>query len=188
MRHTRIRDQPPVGSGGGDRARLELDEEAIDAFREIAAAHAEYLHGIAVRFVRDRDTAKDLVQETLARGLVRFAQFKRGTNVRAWLTKILTRLFLDELKHEQVVAKAERELVTLEDIDGEIDDAVADVPDPVLWAAVELLGPELREIVEQRYVLALGYKQLADRLGIPVGTVGTRLMRAHARLRELLLR
>jgi len=67
----------------------------------------------------------------------------------------------------------------------EPDDAVG-VSDAVLWQAVQALDPELRTIVELRYREDLSYQAIADRLQLPVGTVGTRLMRAHERLRILL--
>lgn len=155
-------------------------------FREIVQAHEAYLHAVAVRLSGDRELAKDLVQETLARALLHFNQFQPGTNIRAWLTTILSRLFLDQLKHEKVITKAGQQLVTLEVVVRDIDMTIPGVSDAALWEAVEALESDLRTIVELRYVQQLSYKEIADRLQLRVGTVGTRLMRAHEQLKQLL--
>ncbi len=164
-----------------DRPRITAEE-----FQAIAVVHQAHLQTVAVRFTGDRDAAQDLVQETLARALVHFGQFHPGSNVRAWLVTILTRLFLDQVKHDKVVTRAEPVLVTQEIVESDIDMAIASVSDVVLWDAVRLLDPELREVVELRYPAQLSYKAIADQLAIPVGTVGTRLKRAHERLKQIL--
>ena len=163
----------------------EPDRGAFHEFHQVAMTHERYLHRTAFRLSGDHDRAADLVQETFVRAWLRFHRFQRGSNVRAWLATILTRLFLDQCKHDKVVAKAGQEQVTRELADAEPDDAVG-VSDAVLWQAVQALDPELRTIVELRYREDLSYQAIADRLQLPVGTVGTRLMRAHERLRILL--
>jgi len=158
----------------------------VGEFREIARLHEAYLHMVAFRMSGDRDIAKDLVQETLARALFHFGEFQQGTNARAWLATILSRLYLDQLKHEKVVTRAGRELVTLEVVECDIDLTISGIPDDALWHAVASLDVDLRQVVELRYRRQLSYKAIADELGLRVGTVGTRLMRAHERLRALL--
>jgi len=169
-------------------AETMVDETRSDTgeFRELAGQHEAYLQAAALRLSGDADVAKDLVQEALARALLHFAQFKQGTNVRAWLTTILTRLYLDQIKHEKVVMKAGRELVTLEVVTTDIDLTSSGVSDEALWQVVAELEPALRDVVELRYLQGLSYKQMADKLGHPVGTISTRLMRAHERLKDLL--
>jgi RNA polymerase sigma-70 factor, ECF subfamily len=168
-----------------------IAETADDARRdagelhELVGEHVAYLRGAALRLSGDAEVAKDLLQETLARALQRFAQFKQGTNVRAWLTTILTRLYLDYLKHEKVVMKGGRELAALGVVTCDIDLTSSGVS-VALWQAVETLEPDLREVVELRYSQQLSYKQIADKLELPVGTISTRLKRAHERLKELL--
>lgn len=160
----------------------------VGEFREIARQHEAHLHVVALRLAGHPEIAKDLVQETLARALFHFAEFVQGTNARAWLTTILTRLYLDQRKHEKVVTRAGEALVTLEVVEREIDLTFPHITDDALWAAVESLDPDLRQVVELRYVQQLSYKAIADRLRLRVGTVGTRLMRAHDRLKALLHR
>lgn len=158
----------------------------VGAFDEIAARHKEYLQRTAVRLSGDKEVASDLVQETLLRALLRFDKFEQGTNARAWLATILTRLYLDQVKHERVVTRAKPKLVTSELVRSDIDMTNSSNSDEALWAAVEALEPDLRQVVECCYVQGMSYKEIADKLELAIGTVGTRLQRARQRLKELL--
>jgi RNA polymerase sigma-70 factor (ECF subfamily) len=178
------------GLAAPDPSAAETERNPCDVgeFCEIARQHEAHLHIVALRLAGHGEIAKDLVQETLARALFHFAEFAQGTNARAWLTTILTRLYLDQRKHEKVVSKAGEALVTLEVVESNIDLTIPHVTDDALWTAVESLEPDLRQVVELRYMQQLSYKEIADRLRLRVGTVGTRLMRAHERLKALLHR
>lgn len=159
-------------------------QDVANGFRQIARQHEAYLRRIALRLSGDRETAKDLVQETLARALLHFDQFEQGTNARGWLVTILTRHYYDMLKHARVISRAEEDLVTLSTV--ECDMEAVSIPDTQLWAAVKALEPDLRGVVERCYVHEMSYKAIADELHVPVGTIGTRLRRARERLRALL--
>jgi RNA polymerase sigma-70 factor (ECF subfamily) len=158
----------------------------VGEFGELAQQHREHLHLVALRLAGDRDVAKDLVQETLVRALFHFSEYVQGTNARAWLVTILTRLYLDQRKHEKVVTEAGPRIVTMELVERDIDLTTPNISDATLWRAVDSLEPGLRQIVELRYAQQLTYREIASRLGLTVGTVGTRLMRAHDQLRRLL--
>lgn len=160
------------------------DAEDVHAFQAIAVEHEDYLVRIARRLSGNPDAARDLTQETFTRGWTSYRQFKPGTNVRSWLATILTRTFLDQLKHAKVVRKAEPELQTLEVV--ESDAEPPQVTDAALWAAVDKLEPELREVVERAYLRQMRYREIATELNVPIGTIGTRLKRARDRLRALL--
>lgn len=161
-----------------EEARYELE------FHKITEQHEAHLRRLALRLSGDAETAKDLAQETLTRAWSRFEQFKQGTNARAWLATILTRLFYDELKHARVIHRAEPELQTLRSV--EHDTEISGIPDTQLWAAVKALEPDLRGVVERCYIQDMSYKAIADELNVPVGTIGTRLKRARERLKLLL--
>jgi RNA polymerase sigma-70 factor (ECF subfamily) len=161
--------EPP--SGGGD-------------FGEIAEQHRAMLLRVAVRLSGNAEIAKDLVQDTLLRGLSRFDQFQSGTHAGSWLVKILTNLYFDQLKHEKVVRNAEPQLMVPEAV--ECDWTVAEIADTDLVAAVGALEPDLREVVELCYLEQMSYREAAAVLGAPLGTIGTRLMRARTQLRVLL--
>lgn len=159
----------------------------IGGFGEVALRHEAYLRRVAVRLSGDHEVAKDLVQETLARALLHFGKFEQGTSARAWLTTILTRLYFDHIKHEAVVTRAEPELVSLEVVvSSDIDMMITGTRDAVVWTAVQSLEPDLRAVVECCYMQEMSYKQIADQLQLPIGTVSTRLLRARQRLKELL--
>lgn len=172
---------PSVDSGTAEPPR------DFGAFDEIVERHLAHLQRTAVRLSGDGDVARDLVQETLLRALLRFDKFEQGTNARAWLATILTRLYLDHIKHEQVVTRAKPKLVTSEVISRDIEMTISSPRDEVLRAAIEALEPDLREVVECCYIQEMRYKEIADKLGIAIGTVGTRLQRARQRLKELLM-
>ena len=153
--------------------------------RKLAALHEPFLQGAALRITGDRELAKDLVQETLARALVNFHRFQQGTNARAWMVTILTRLYYDHLKHQDVVNKASAQLVTLEVTECDMGLMPAESEEK-LHGAIEALGPDLRAVVVCCYLQGLSYKQAAATLNVPIGTISTRLMRARERLKTLL--
>ncbi|HSS00094.1 MAG TPA: RNA polymerase sigma factor [Kofleriaceae bacterium] len=157
----------------------------IGELRELAALHEPFLRGAALRITGDRELAKDLVQETLARALVNFHRFQQGTNARAWMVTILTRLYYDHLKHQDVVNKASAQLVTLEVTECDMGLMPAESEEK-LHGAIEALEPDLRAVVVCCYLQGLSYKQAAATLNVPIGTISTRLMRARERLKTLL--
>jgi RNA polymerase sigma-70 factor (ECF subfamily) len=151
------------------------------------AQHRAHLHRVAVRLSGDSDTANDLVQEAFYRALIKFDQFRQGTDVKTWLVRIVTNCFLDRWKHQRVERKAEPELSTAGDAARETADAPIDeIPDATLYAAIQALEPDLRAVVELCYLKEMRYRDAAEQLKVPVSTIGTRLMRARAYLRDLL--
>jgi RNA polymerase sigma-70 factor (ECF subfamily) len=135
----------------------------------------------------NEDTAKDLVQDTLLKAFLQFERLEQSGNVRAWSVTVLTNMYFDEVKHRKVVKKAVVQLVTLEDTERRIDIPMIDISDAAIQDAVDALEPELRVVVECCYMQGLLYKEAADRLEIPIGTVGSRLKRAREQLKELLV-
>jgi len=155
-----------------------------EKFGELIESYRQRLLRVALRLARNRAAAEDLVQDTLVRALDHADQFQRGTHVETWLSAILTHLFLDELKHLKVVLKAEPELASRCAVD--FDPEIASISDDELRAAVDGLQPELREVIELCYFQRKRYCEAAAILKTPVGTIGTRLLRARACLRVLL--
>jgi RNA polymerase sigma-70 factor (ECF subfamily) len=159
-------------------------EPLLPAFAHIATQHEPMLQRHALHLTGNPEIARDLVQETLLRALRNFHQLQPGTNPAAWLSTILTRLFYDHLKHQRVELKAVPELTAREELTCE--STLATIADADLYVAVQALEPELRDVVELCYLQQMRYRDAAAKLSVPVGTVGTRLLRARARLRELL--
>ena len=159
------------------------DPRDSDAFGEVFERHRPFLRRVATRLSRDDDLVKDLVQGTFLRALPYFGQLRPDSDVRGWLSKILTRLFLDYNKHENVVRRALTELVT--QYDTAPDSAPPEIPHAALRDAIAQLEPELRAMIEC-FVDGLSYKEIADHLAIPIGTVSSRMSRARKELRGLL--
>lgn len=154
-------------------------------FGELAELHRPVLARIALRLSGNPEVAKDLVQETLVRALGCPDRIRQLSNPVAWLVKILTRLYFDYLKHQRVVTRAEPEIAASAQ-HGDDDSLLDNVTDDQLRAAVQALEPELRELVELCYLKQMRYREVAAVLKLPIGTIGSRLMRARERLREYL--
>jgi RNA polymerase sigma-70 factor (ECF subfamily) len=131
--------------------------------------------------LHDRELADDLVQDTLERAWGRLGLFRRGSEMRPWLFSIMHNLFVDRMRRPGV----SRELSSGDDLP-----EVADRGSPAdrlhvrdLDRALQRLSPEQREVLLLVGVEELGYQEAADVLGIPIGTVMSRLSRARERLR-----
>ena len=153
-----------------------------DRFSEIVKEHRPYLLKLAMRFSGRKDVAEDLVQTALRRAWSHFAALRPESHVKGWLAKILTRCFLDYNKHKKVEQRALPILSAEEDI---ADDPLSrEIPHKVLRDAIELLDEDEREMIAH-WIAGKGYKQIADELGIPIGTVSSRMKRARDHLQEL---
>lgn len=153
------------------------------SFGEIVQEHRSYLLCQAVRLSGNKQVAEDLVQDTFKRALGRFGELRPDSHIRAWLAKILTRLFLDHNKHDHVAERAMVQLSTEDDIAN--DPIPPEISHAALRDAIEQLEPGLREVVEC-HLTGMLYKQIAAKLEIPIGTVSSRMKRARDRLKELL--
>jgi RNA polymerase sigma-70 factor (ECF subfamily) len=143
-----------------------------------ALGYMRQLHAKASRMTRNHSDAEDLVQETYARAFASFHQFKEGTNLRAWLNRILTNTFISSYRKRQ----REPALTTagLEDL------AFDRIPDPDVTDALQQLPNDFRMAVYLADVEGFGYREIAEIMRCPIGTVMSRLHRGRSRLRELL--
>jgi RNA polymerase sigma-70 factor (ECF subfamily) len=166
-----------VGDDAGD----------VGSFEAIVERHMPYLNQTALRVLGHADTAKDLVQDTLIRAFENFDNFQQGTNARAWLVKILTRRFLDYIKHERVVNNARVQMAAIQG-SGEYELSFATISDDQLSAAIDQLAPRQREVVDCCYFKEMKYREAAKELGVPSGTIATRLKAAKDQLKAILIR
>jgi len=158
-------------------------------FTAACLPHQAELYGVAMRICRDPDTAKDLVQETLLRAMVAWESFQPGSNLRAWLFRILTNAFINgyrkrrrhqrfanERPGDALSALYGRDQDHTDDLEDELygDDLCDEVKD-----ALGRLGPEYRDVVERADLKGEKYKDIADALHVPIGTVMSRLFRAR---------
>ncbi len=151
--------------------------------------HQAELYGVAMRIARDPDTAKDLVQETLLRAMCAWESFQPGSNLRAWLFRILTNAFINgyrkRRRHQRFAI--ERPGDALNALYGRDQDRTDDLEDTMVSGelcdevktALDRLGPEYRDVVERADLRGEKYKDIADALHVPIGTVMSRLFRAR---------
>jgi RNA polymerase sigma-70 factor, ECF subfamily len=142
------------------------------------------LRAFAISLTGNVDSADDLVQEALTRGLSNLDRFQVGTNMQAWLFTILRNLFHSEYRRRK------REV---EDVDGAHAERVAVLPDQVSHLEFEDMRTALKKLpVEQREALllvgaeGLSYEEAAQICGTHLGTIKSRINRARTRLAELL--
>ncbi len=147
------------------------------------------LYNFAQWLTQNRDEAEDLVQETYMRALKGFASYQQGTNFRAWIYRILRNTFLTSRS-----GLREKVTVPIDDEDHELP-AVSPTPESEMLAradlqlvqnALEQLPVSFREVILLCDVEEMSYREMAETLLIPVGTVMSRLSRARKAMRELL--
>lgn len=160
------------------------------SFEELAMPHFAKLYNFAHWLTQDRAAAEDLVQETYMKALRGFSSFQQGTNFRAWMYKILRNTFL--------TTKAGLKVSVSLDSDGDdrpAEPAVTETPESVLLSraeietiqnALEKLPVKSREIILLCDLEEMSYQEIGQTLGIPIGTVMSRLSRARKAMRELL--
>ena len=159
------------------------------AFELACIPHQQELFGVAMRICRDPDTAKDLVQETLLRAMVAWDSFQPGSNLRAWLFRILTNAFINgyrkRRRHQRFATERPGDALTA--LYGKDQDRTDDLEEELVVdelcdevkTALDRLGPEYRDVVERADLKGEKYKDIADALHVPIGTVMSRLFRAR---------
>jgi RNA polymerase sigma-70 factor (ECF subfamily) len=154
-------------------------------FEAVALPHLNDLYRTAVHLVRDRTEAHDLVQEAYLQAWKAFHRFEPGTNCRAWLFKIL----LNEVRHYR---RRWFNTKTVPESEHSFEDLASEPPIPEIiqdedvLAALDEIPREFREVVLLSDVQEFSYKEIAEMLGIPVGTVMSRLSRGRKQLRTKL--
>ncbi|MFD2394239.1 sigma-70 family RNA polymerase sigma factor [Dietzia aerolata] len=205
---TAVLDAPGVrldsATSTGEEFRLptELQQDEADQraeqFEELAMPLLDQLYGAALRMTRNPADAEDLVQEAYAKAFAGFHSFKPGTNFRAWMHRILTNAYInhyrkrqrqpaqyptDEIMDWQLAAAAEHTSTGLRSAEVE---AMELLPDDEIRAALAELPEEFRMAVYYADVMDLPYKEIAEIMDTPLGTVMSRLHRGRKQLRELL--
>jgi len=158
--------------------------EAWPAFEQEALPHAGRLFRLAMWFERNRADAEDVVQDTMVEALRSFHRFQPGTNCRAWLVTILQRIVSRRRR-----AKGRAPMV--EDPDDRIAHSVPfvapvrqELVDESVLDSLRRLPAGFQEVIVLCDIEDLSYKEAADALAIPIGTVMSRLHRGRAQLRN----
>jgi RNA polymerase sigma-70 factor (ECF subfamily) len=175
------------------------DDQALrDRFERDVLPLLPSLYGAALRMTRDPTDAEDLVQDTYLRAFRGFASFQEGTNLKAWLYRILTNSFINTYRKKQ------REPQTVEgpddvdewylfdrlgarSVESSAEDQVLDqLPDEEVKHALESLPENFRLPVLLADVEGFAYKEIAEIMGTPIGTVMSRLHRGRKALEKAL--
>jgi RNA polymerase sigma-70 factor (ECF subfamily) len=159
------------------------------SFEELAMPLFARLYQFACWLTQDRAEAEDLVQETFMKGLKSFSSYKQGTNFRAWMYRILRNTFLTSqagLKAD--VSLDSEENAPLEPSSSETPESalLARVDNEAIKAALKELSVDFREIILLCDFEEMSYQEISLSIGIPIGTVMSRLSRARRAMRTLL--
>jgi RNA polymerase sigma-70 factor, ECF subfamily len=174
-----------------------LGEDGKARFEE-TLAHMGQLRAAATAMTHNPHDAEDLVQETYTKAYANFHQFREGTNARAWLLRILTNTFINGYRRRQrepvrvSTAGVEDWQLTQGGPDGDAaprsaeDVALDRLPDATVIRALQELPRDFRTAVYLADVEGFTYREVADIMRCPVGTVMSRLHRARSQLRSML--
>lgn len=159
-----------------------------DAFARRVVAYLPELLRHALRLERDPSAAEDLVQDTFERAVRFQAAFEEGTHLRAWLFRMQKNLFVSRRRRAAVARRVQENLLV--DPNGWCHqnrlDAQPSLSPPVAGALAEL-SPRLGRVIELVDLSDYSYRDAAEELDVPVGTVMSRLHRGRARLKERLV-
>ncbi|WP_449277876.1 sigma-70 family RNA polymerase sigma factor [Leucobacter sp. GX24907] len=181
-----------------DTVEREAGSRAEERFSRDALPLLDQLYGAAMKMTRNPQDAQDLVQETYLKAYAAFDRFEEGTNLRAWLYRIMTNTYIngyrkrqrepylgavDELEDWQLGGAESTTATSARSAEAE---AIDRTPASVVSEALNALPEDFRLAVYLADVEGFSYREVAEIVGVPMGTVMSRLHRGRSRLRKTL--
>jgi RNA polymerase sigma-70 factor, ECF subfamily len=175
-----------------------MADRGVESFEHEVRPHLDALHRTARRLMRDPTLADDLVQEALLKAWRFFHSFKAGTNFKAWMFRVLYTVFVSLTRERKAplqdsadsIEEIEARQSPIEELSRpsieERERAVLDAVDDRVKAAVEDLAPDLRMTFLLSTIEGLKYREIAEVMGCPLGTVMSRLFRSRRMLQDRL--
>ena len=176
----------------------ETESERAERFQREAMPLLDQMYSAALRTTRNPTDAEDLVQETYAKAFAAFHQYRPGTNLKAWMYRILTNTYINiyrkkqrqplesdaaEVEDYQLARAAQHTSTGLRSAEAE---ALDHLPDSDVKKALASIGEDFRMAVYLADVEGYSYKEIAEIMDTPIGTVMSRLHRGRKQLRDLL--
>ncbi|QPK94396.1 sigma-70 family RNA polymerase sigma factor [Actinomyces sp. zg-332] len=175
-----------------------IETEKVVEFEELAIPYIDQLYSVALKMTMNSQDAQDLVQETYMKAYRSFHQFRKDTNMKAWLYTILTNTFINMYRKKQKAPQ----IIDSEDInDWQLNsshsantiglrsaetEVLESLSDEKIKEAMAGLSKDYQLVVYFADIEGYSYKEISDLLDIPVGTVMSRLHRARLKLRKTL--
>jgi len=160
------------------------DDRAAMDIGQLVAEHHEAVYRYAYRLTGSIPDAEDLTQQVFLTAQAKLGQLRKAENVRSWLFAILRNYFLKECQKRRPIP-AENLRLNMNTIPARIPDE-ADIDRERLQEALNDLPGKYRLVLAMFYYEQCSYREIADRLGVPIGTVMSRLARAKGHLRSKL--
>lgn len=174
------------------------DQSKKDSFENIAFEHMDALYSTALRLTRNTEEAEDLVQDTYLRAYRFFEKFEKGTNFKAWIFKILMNTFINkyrkkvktpqhvDLEKVNYGLKSEKTSDLKDEWSGYDEKKYRELFDDDVHAALTQLSEEFRMVILLADVEDFSYKEIAQMIDRPIGTVMSRLFRGRRLLQSIL--
>jgi len=171
-------------------------KKALNNFESLALAHMDGLYASALRMTRNAADAEDLVQDTYVKAYRFFDKFEQGTNIKAWLYRILTNTFINKyrrrIREKELAEKPAEEVIadrfvstqtlrSIQDPEGNFFDSL--MSDEIV-EALDKVPVDFRMTVILADVQGFSYKEISDIVGCPIGTVMSRLFRGRRILQQ----
>ncbi len=168
--------------------RLFKKEESRKSFEEHLLDHADSLYNFAYRLTRNREEAEDFVQEASLKGFNSYHKFAEGTNFKAWMFTIVRNIFINEYRKKsrepfKVNYEEVENFISLPEFTGFEEELFSES----LQRSLGQLPEELRTTLMLFYVEELSYKEIAEVMSCPVGTVMSRLFMARQCMKKKMI-